>query len=199
MPRRINPAGRRVSSVTCPAGRATRRCSPPPLRRAAGEPVEKWSYPPYGGVVDKGAPVGRGATDNKSGVLAFTKGARRGWLNARRSAGERQSSSPRGGGDRLDPPRPLIEANRNWCAPMPCTASTAASTPVPWCRTSTSASKSVLFVGWSPRRQCRHPQPQARRAASPAWDLVSALNTMMDANRRIPHRRLLRRGAVGTG
>ncbi|MCB0147794.1 MAG: M20/M25/M40 family metallo-hydrolase, partial [Caldilineaceae bacterium] len=43
------------------------------------EPVEKWSYPPYGGVVDKGRLWGRGATDNKSGVLAFTKGAKA-WL-----------------------------------------------------------------------------------------------------------------------
>ncbi|MCB0068876.1 MAG: M20/M25/M40 family metallo-hydrolase, partial [Caldilineaceae bacterium] len=46
------------------------------------EPVEKWSYPPYGGVVDKGRLWGRGATDNKSGVLAFTKGAKA-WLQTR--------------------------------------------------------------------------------------------------------------------
>ena len=37
------------------------------------EPVDKWTYPPYGGVVAKGRLWGRGATDNKSGVLAFTK------------------------------------------------------------------------------------------------------------------------------
>ena len=46
------------------------------------EPVDKWTYPPYGGVVDKGRLWGRGATDNKSGVLAFTKGAKA-WLQTR--------------------------------------------------------------------------------------------------------------------
>ncbi len=46
------------------------------------EPVEKWTYPPYGAVVDKGRLWGRGATDNKSGVLAFTKGAKA-WLQTR--------------------------------------------------------------------------------------------------------------------
>lgn len=40
------------------------------------EPVERWAAPPFGGVVRDGRLWGRGASDNKSGVLAFSKAAR---------------------------------------------------------------------------------------------------------------------------
>jgi acetylornithine deacetylase/succinyl-diaminopimelate desuccinylase-like protein len=40
------------------------------------EPVERWTDPPFGGVVRDGRLWGRGASDNKSGVLAFSKAAR---------------------------------------------------------------------------------------------------------------------------
>jgi acetylornithine deacetylase/succinyl-diaminopimelate desuccinylase-like protein len=40
------------------------------------EPVDRWTNPPFGGVVRDGRLWGRGASDNKSGVLAFSKAAR---------------------------------------------------------------------------------------------------------------------------
>ncbi|MFN8513985.1 MAG: M20/M25/M40 family metallo-hydrolase [Thermomicrobiales bacterium] len=40
------------------------------------EPVERWIDPPYSGAVRDGRLWGRGASDNKSGVLAFSKAAR---------------------------------------------------------------------------------------------------------------------------
>ena len=40
------------------------------------EPVERWTDPPFGGTVRDGRLWGRGASDNKSGVLAFSKAAR---------------------------------------------------------------------------------------------------------------------------
>lgn len=40
------------------------------------EPVERWVDPPFGGVVRDGRLWGRGASDNKSGVLAFSRAVR---------------------------------------------------------------------------------------------------------------------------
>lgn len=40
------------------------------------EPVERWTDPPFGGTVRDGRLWGRGASDNKSGVLAFSKAAK---------------------------------------------------------------------------------------------------------------------------
>ena len=45
------------------------------------EPLEKWNYPPFGGVLAEGRVWGRGATDNKGGVIAFVKAAKA-WLQA---------------------------------------------------------------------------------------------------------------------
>ena len=43
------------------------------------EPLEKWVYPPFSATIADGRLWGRGATDNKSGLLAFVKAAKA-WL-----------------------------------------------------------------------------------------------------------------------
>ena len=83
------------------------------------EPVERWTDPPFGGTVRDGRLWGRGASDNKSGVLAFSKAAKA-WIEA---SGRPTGQSPplRGGRgrDRLAAPRPLVRgqcrtAGRRW-------------------------------------------------------------------------------------
>ena len=39
------------------------------------EPLDKWVFPPFSGEISDGRVWGRGATDNKSGLLAFVKAA----------------------------------------------------------------------------------------------------------------------------
>ena len=61
------------------------------------EPLDKWVYPPFSATIADGRLWGRGATDNKSGLLAFVKAAKA-WLQTGWSAPCRGKIHVRRGG-----------------------------------------------------------------------------------------------------
>jgi acetylornithine deacetylase/succinyl-diaminopimelate desuccinylase-like protein len=150
------------------------------------DPVDKWSYPPYGGVIDKGRLWGRGATDNKSGVLAFTKGAKA-WLQTRGSLpvgvkfiieGEEEIGSIHLG--------PFIAANPELVRADAMHCLDGGVDPSSMVPDIDLGLKSVLFVELVAHgANADIHSLNAPLLPSPAWDLVRALNSLMDANRRI--------------
>jgi acetylornithine deacetylase/succinyl-diaminopimelate desuccinylase-like protein len=150
------------------------------------EPVEKWTYPPYGAVLDAGRLWGRGATDNKSGVLAFMKGAKA-WLQTQGdlpvgvkffTEGEEEIGSVHLGPFIAAHPE-LVRADAMHC--LDGGVDPSAMTP-----DIDLGLKSVLFVELVARgANADIHSLNAPLVPQPAWELVRALNTLVDANRRI--------------
>lgn len=150
------------------------------------EPVEKWTYPPFGAVVDKGRLWGRGATDNKSGVLAFLKGAKA-WLQTRGelpvgvkffTEGEEEIGSIHLG--------PFIEANPELVRADAMHCLDGGVDPSAMTPDIDLGLKSVLFIELVARgANADIHSLNAPLVPQPAWELVRALNTLVDANRRI--------------
>ncbi len=150
------------------------------------EPVEKWTYPPFGAVVDKGRLWGRGATDNKSGVLAFMKGAKA-WLQTRGelpvgvkffTEGEEEIGSIHLG--------PFIEANPELVRADAMHCLDGGVDPSAMTPDIDLGLKSVLFIELVARgANADIHSLNAPLVPQPAWELVRALNTLVDANRRI--------------
>jgi acetylornithine deacetylase/succinyl-diaminopimelate desuccinylase-like protein len=150
------------------------------------EPLEKWTYPAYGAVLDKGRMWGRGATDNKSGVLAFMKGAKA-WLQTRGelpvgvkffTEGEEEIGSVHLG--------PFIEANPELVRADAMHCLDGGVDPSAMTPDIDLGLKSVLFVELVARgANADIHSLNAPLVPQPAWELVRALNTLVGADRRI--------------
>lgn len=150
------------------------------------EPVELWTYPPYSGHIADGRLWGRGATDNKSGVLAFTKAAKA-WLQTKGdlpvslkfiTEGEEEIGSVHLG--------PFIEANPHLVAADAMHCLDGGVDPSAMVPDIDLGLKSVLFVELVARgANADIHSLNAPLLPQPAWELVRALNTLVDANRRI--------------
>lgn len=150
------------------------------------EPVELWTYPPYSGRVADGRLWGRGATDNKSGVLAFTKAAKA-WLQTAGQApvhlkfiteGEEEIGSIHLG--------PLIEAQPELVAADAMHCLDGGVDPSAMVPDIDLGLKSVLFVELVARgANADIHSLNAPLLPQPAWELVRALNTLVDDQRRI--------------
>lgn len=150
------------------------------------EPVELWTYPPYSGHIAQGRLWGRGATDNKSGLLAFTKAAKA-WLQTTGDPpvnlkfifeGEEEIGSVHLG--------PFIEANPELVQADAMHCLDGGVHPSALVPDIDLGLKSVLFVELVARgaRTDVH-SLNAPLLPQPAWELVRALNTLVDENRRI--------------
>jgi acetylornithine deacetylase/succinyl-diaminopimelate desuccinylase-like protein len=150
------------------------------------EPVEKWTYPPYSAALADGRMWGRGATDNKSGVMAFIKAAAA-WqkiagtlpVNVKFiTEGEEEIGSLHLG--------PFIEANPELVRAdaMHCLdGGVDPSTMVPDVDLGL---KSVLFVELIARgANADIHSLNAPLVPQPAWELVRALDSLVGADRRI--------------
>jgi len=151
------------------------------------EPIEAWSYGgPWSAEIVDGVMYGRGSTDNKSGVMAFNKAAKA-FLAVRGDVpvnlkflieGEEEIGSPNLG--------PWVEKHKELLAAdgMHCLdGSVDASRGVPDIDLGL---KSVLFVELVARGAKTDVHSlNFPLLPSPVWDLVHALNTIMDRNRRI--------------
>jgi acetylornithine deacetylase/succinyl-diaminopimelate desuccinylase-like protein len=150
------------------------------------EPLDKWHYPPFGAEIDRGRLWGRGATDNKSGVLAFIK-AVKAWIQVGGGLpvgirfifeGEEEIGSPHLGPFVQSHPQ-LFSADAMHCLDG-------------WINASELAPeidlglKSVLYVELVARgaKMDLH-SLNAPLVPQPAWELVRALNTLVDENRHI--------------
>lgn len=151
------------------------------------EPLEAWSHGgPWSGAIVDGVLYGRGATDNKSGVLAFTKAAKaflavRGEVPANLKfliEGEEEIGSPNLAA--------WAEANKELLAAdgMHCLdGSIETGTNVP---DVSLGLKSVLFVELIARGANKDIHSlNFPLVPAPVWDLIRALNTIMDDKRRI--------------
>lgn len=150
------------------------------------EPLEKWTFPPFSAQIADGRLWGRGATDNKSGVLAFIKAAKA-WLKTVGdlpvgvkfiTEGEEEIGSGNLGPFIAAHPE-LVRADAMHCLD----GGLNASQPVPEIDLGL---KSVLYVELVARgaRSDVH-SLNAPLLPQPAWDLVRALNTLVDEKRRI--------------
>jgi acetylornithine deacetylase/succinyl-diaminopimelate desuccinylase-like protein len=151
------------------------------------EPIEAWSHGgPWSAEIVDGILYGRGATDNKSGILAFTKAAKafmavRGKVPVNLKfliEGEEEIGSPNLG--------PWIEKNKDLVAAdgMHCLdGSLEVGADVP---DVSLGLKSVLMVELIARGAATDIHSlNFPLVPTPVWDLVRALNTIMDENRRI--------------
>jgi acetylornithine deacetylase/succinyl-diaminopimelate desuccinylase-like protein len=150
------------------------------------EPVELWTHPPYSGAIADGRLWGRGATDNKSGVMAFIKAAAA-WRAAGGglpvnvkfiTEGEEEIGSIHLG--------PFIEANPELVRADAMHCLDGGVDPSAMVPDVDLGLKSVLFVELVARgaRSDIH-SLNAPLVPQPAWELVRALNTLVDANRRV--------------
>jgi acetylornithine deacetylase/succinyl-diaminopimelate desuccinylase-like protein len=150
------------------------------------EPLDAWTYPPFGGQIAGGRMWGRGTTDNKSGVVAFIKAAKA-WRETLGqppvgvkfiTEGEEEVGSIHLG--------PFIEANPDLVRAdaMHCLdggVNASALSP----RVGLGL-KSVMFVELIARgAKADVHSANASLLPQPAWDLVRALNTLVDADRHI--------------
>ena len=151
------------------------------------EPLEAWSHGgPWSAEIVNGVLYGRGATDNKSGVLAFNKAAKA-FLAVRGEVpcnlkfiieGEEEIGSPHLG--------PWAEANAAMLAADGMHCLDGSMDPSVLVPDIDLGLKTVLFVELVARgaksdiHSLNFPLVPA-----PVWDLVRALNTIMDADRRI--------------
>lgn len=175
-----------VGHMTTPRSKKTMLCyshydvQPP-------EPIDAWSHGgPWSAAIVDGVLYGRGATDNKSGVLAFNKAAKafmavRGELPVNLKfiiEGEEEIGSLHLG-PWVEKNKRLLEADGMHCLD----GSVDTSTLLPDIDLGL---KSVLFVELIARgaRSDVH-SLNFPLLPSPAWDIVRALNTIMDENRRI--------------
>ncbi|WP_210483805.1 M20/M25/M40 family metallo-hydrolase [Microvirga antarctica] len=151
------------------------------------EPLEAWSHGgPWSGAIVDGVLYGRGATDNKSGVLAFNKAAKaflrvRGKLPVNLKfiiEGEEEIGSLHLG-PWVEQNKALLEADGMHC--LDGSVDTATELP-----DVDLGLKSVLFVELIARGAKSDVHSlNFPLLPSPAWDLVRALSTIMDENRRI--------------
>jgi len=151
------------------------------------EPIEAWSHGgPWSGAIVDGVLYGRGATDNKSGVLAFNKAAKafmavRGELPVNLKfiiEGEEEIGSLHLG-PWVEKNKSLLEADGMHCLD----GSVDTSTLLPDVDLGL---KSVLFVELIARGAKSDVHSlNFPLLPSPAWDIVRALGTIMDENRRI--------------
>jgi acetylornithine deacetylase/succinyl-diaminopimelate desuccinylase-like protein len=172
--------------MTTPASRKTMLCyshydvQPP-------EPIEAWSHGgPWSAAIVDGVIYARGATDNKSGVLAFNKAAKaflatRGQLPVNLKfiiEGEEEIGSIHLG-PWVEKNTRLLEADGMHCLDGP--VDTATRLP-----DVDLGLKCVLFVELVARgANADIHSLNFPLLPSPAWDLVRALNTIMDERRRI--------------
>ena len=150
------------------------------------EPVELWTYPPYGGTIDRGRMWGRGATDNKSGVMAFIKAASA-WRDVAGDVpvslkfiteGEEEIGSIHLG--------PFIEANPELVRADAMHCLDGGVDPSVLVPDIDLGLKSVLFVELVARgANADIHSLNAPLVPQPAWELVRALNSLVDANRHI--------------
>lgn len=151
------------------------------------EPIEAWSHGgPWSGAVVDGVLYGRGATDNKSGVLAFNKAAKA-FLAVRGEVpvglkllieGEEEIGSPNLG-PWAKANAKMLEADGMHCLD----GSLEIGVEVP---DVSLGLKSVLFVeliARGPRTDVH--SLNAPLVPNPVWDLVHALATIMDREKRI--------------
>jgi acetylornithine deacetylase/succinyl-diaminopimelate desuccinylase-like protein len=151
------------------------------------EPIEAWTHGgPWSGAVVDGVLYGRGATDNKSGVLAFNKAAQA-FLKVRGEVpvglkfiieGEEEIGSPNLG-EWAARNKELLEADGMHCLD----GSVEIGPDVP---DVSLGLKSVLFV----ELVARGPRKDVHSlnfplVPNPVWDLIHALSTIMDRNRNI--------------
>ena len=150
------------------------------------EPLDKWVFPPFSGEISDGRVWGRGATDNKSGLLAFVKAAEA-WMNCTGDVpvtlkfmfeGEEEIGSPHLG--------PFVAENPEMfqCDAMHCLdGGMNSSEPVPEIDLGL---KSVLYVELVAHGANSDIHSlNAPLVPQPAWDLVRALNTLIDEKRHI--------------
>jgi len=151
------------------------------------EPIEAWSHDgPWSAKIVDGIMYGRGTTDNKSGILAFNKAAKA-FLAVRGKVpvnlkfiveGEEEIGSPHLG--------PWVEKNKDLIAAdgMHCLdGSLAVGVDVPDVDLGL---KSVLFVELIARGAASDIHSlNFPLVPSPVWDLVRALNTILDDQRKI--------------
>jgi acetylornithine deacetylase/succinyl-diaminopimelate desuccinylase-like protein len=175
-----------IGHMTTPRSKKTMLCyshydvQPP-------EPIEAWTHGgPWSGAVVGGVLYGRGATDNKSGVLAFNKAAKafmavRGELPVNLKfiiEGEEEIGSIHLG-PWVEKNTALLDADGMHCLD----GSVESTNLLP--RVALGL-KSVLFVELIARGANSDVHSlNFPLLPSPAWDLVRALNTIMDDKRRI--------------
>jgi acetylornithine deacetylase/succinyl-diaminopimelate desuccinylase-like protein len=151
------------------------------------EPLEAWTHGgPWSGAIVDGVLYGRGATDNKSGVLAFNKAARA-FLQVRGEVpvnlkflieGEEEIGSPNLA-DWAARNTELLEADGMHCLD----GSMETGTEVP---DVSLGLKSVLFVELIARGATSDVHSlNFPLVPSPVWELIWALNTILDRDRRI--------------
>jgi len=151
------------------------------------EPLDAWSHGgPWSAAIVDGVLYGRGATDNKSGVLAFTKAAKafmavRGEVPANLKfmiEGEEEIGSPNLAAWAAKN-KELLSADGMHCLD----GSIETGTNVP---DVSLGLKSVLFVELIARGANRDIHSlNFPLVPAPVWDLVRALNTILDENRKI--------------
>ncbi len=150
------------------------------------EPLDAWIHPPWSAAIVDGVMYGRGCSDNKSGILAFNKAAQaflrvRGELPVNLKfiiEGEEEIGSVHLG-PWVERHTDLLAADGMHCLDGPVDSTTGLPDV-------DLGLKSVLFVELIARgansdiHSLNFPLLPA-----PVWDLVRALNTIMDENRRI--------------
>jgi len=151
------------------------------------EPLDAWSHGgPWSAAIVDGVLYGRGATDNKSGVLAFTKAAKafmavRGEVPANLKfmiEGEEEIGSPNLAAWAAKN-KELLSADGMHCLD----GSIETGTNVP---DVSLGLKSVLFVELIARGANKDIHSlNFPLVPAPVWDLVRALNTILDENRKI--------------
>jgi acetylornithine deacetylase/succinyl-diaminopimelate desuccinylase-like protein len=176
----------------CVFGRVPSNLSPKTLLAYAHydvqppEPLDAWTYPPYSAQIADGRLWGRGATDNKSGVLAFVK-ATKAWCRTLGeppvgvkfiTEGEEEIGSPHLG-PYIEANPELVQADAMHCLDGGVDTSELAP------RVGLGL-KSVMFVELIARgANADIHSKNAPLLPQPAWDLVRALNSLVDENRRI--------------
>lgn len=150
------------------------------------EPFDKWTYPPFSGQIADGRLWGRGATDNKGGVLAFIKAAKA-WLQTAGELpvgvkfiieGEEEIGSAHLG--------PFIESHPELIRADAMHCLDGGLNPSELVPEIDLGLKSVLYVELVARGANSDIHSlNAPLVPQPAWELVRALNTLVDENRHI--------------
>jgi acetylornithine deacetylase/succinyl-diaminopimelate desuccinylase-like protein len=150
------------------------------------DPVDAWTYPPWSAEIVDGVMYGRGCSDNKSGILAFNKAAQaflkvRGELPVNLKfivEGEEEIGSIHLG-PWVERNTELLRADGMHCLDGPVDASTGLPDV-------DLGLKSVLIVEFIARgtRADVH-SLNFPLVPAPVWDLIHALSSIMDRNRRI--------------
>lgn len=150
------------------------------------EPLDRWKFGPWSGHIEDGILYGRGSTDNKSGVLAFNKAAQaflrvRGELplNVKFIIEGEEEIGSMSLGPWVQKNPDLLRADGMHCLDGGINPTTDAPDVE-------LGLKSVFFVELIARgANADIHSLNAPLVPQPAWDLVRALNTIVDANRRI--------------